>query len=340
MPPVSSSLGSDSLIDAAADGTDVRRSTWGVGPLSATPRTGGHLRPVADLRAPVSWRARAVRMLPGQRDAAGTGSGRNAWGAGNLSWGGACAGRHRGGRIIDEISWRASALLVTCVCIAALAATVFPMLAIAAASLAFGAAIRLYEAVSGILVPRRLTAGVVAYALAALLLGEYLDGYEAVPALDLILHALSGAVLAAVGMALALLPTAGAPPRTPLWLLSTLAFGFAMMVGAMWEVMEFTLDATLGTRTQGTGIDDTMWDMVANLAGCLLGVLACHAATRSGRRLPGGGLLLDFVGGNPVLYGGWTGPLAQREGGGRLAGEDRALQRGRQASGHVVAGKQ
>jgi hypothetical protein len=229
-----------------------------------------------------------------------------------------------GGGIIDEgTKW--TGLLAA---VAVLAAPIAPVVAIAGAALGFAVAIRLYEMASGIVVPRRLTLGVAAYAAFALIFGEYLDGYEALPWLDLALHATSAWVLAIVGMALALLPTAGAPPRTPVWILSTLAFGFALMVGAMWEVMEFALDATIGTNTQDTGLDDTMWDVVANLAGALAGTVAGHVAVRSGVRVPGGGLLLDFVRQNPVIYGAWTGPVAQGEVRGGLAGADGALDRG------------
>jgi hypothetical protein len=234
---------------------------------------------------------------------------------------------------------RPATALLACLAAAAGLAGAAPSVAILCACLSFAAIIRLYEAASGVAVPRRLTAGTVLYALAALLFGEAWDGYEAIPALDVALHGLSAAVLAAVGMALALMPTAGARPRTAIWVLSVLAFGFAMMVGALWEVLEFALDGTVGTNTQGSGLVDTMWDVVANLVGALGGTLAVHAAVAHGRVMPVGGLLLAFVRRNPVLYGAWSGPLAQGEAGGLRTRADGPLQRGGQAGGEVVAGE-
>ena len=210
--------------------------------------------------------------------------------------------------------------------------------AVGAACLALAGLLPLFSRVSGLDVPFRLTAGVLLFCAAALLFGELADGYEAAPWWDLMLHVVSAAALGVVGLALALLPTAGARPRTAVWILSTLAFGFAMMVGALWEVMEFALDQTFGFNTQDTGLPDTMWDVIANAAGAVLGVVAGHAALCHGTRWPLGGLLLDWVGRNPVIYGLWTGPF-QRAGGRALAGQDRALQGRGQAGRGVIPGE-
>ncbi|UWQ22066.1 hypothetical protein [Jannaschia sp. W003] len=213
--------------------------------------------------------------------------------------------------------------------------------AIALASAGFAATLALFEAVSNLRFPPRLHAGVVLYALAALLLGEHLQVYEALPWWDLALHVVSAAVLAVVGFGLALLPTAGAPPRTALWVLGTLAFGFAMMAGALWEVLEFALDQLFGTNAQDSGLVDTMWDVIANTLGAVAGAVAGHAALLSGRRLPLGGLLLDVVEANPVLYGLWRGPLRRPEGQprGALAGADGAFERGGQPRADVIPGE-
>ncbi|WP_156801036.1 hypothetical protein [Oceaniovalibus guishaninsula] len=240
-------------------------------------------------------------------------------------------------------SIRLAGVLAALWAVAGLAAFAWPGVAIAAVCLSFGAAMALFQAVSGLRFPPRLTIGVVAFSAAALLGGEWADVYEAVPWWDLALHAASAWMLAAVGMALGLLATAGARPRTAVWILSILAFGFAMMVGAMWEVLEFTLDTLFGTDAQDGGNIDTMTDIVANTAGALGGVVVAHAAVASGRRVPPGGVLLDFVAMNPVIYAEWRGPLVPRQTGQTGRREARAhgaFQRGRQAGGDVIAGEE
>ncbi|TDL77709.1 hypothetical protein E2L08_13050 [Palleronia sediminis] len=195
---------------------------------------------------------------------------------------------------------------------AALLAVPFPKLGLALVCAGFGLSMILFEAVSGLRFPRRLIVIVTGFAAATLLLGEALQTYEELPWWDIALHGSAGTVLAAVGMALALLPTAGATPRTGLWILSVLAFGFAMMVGAMWEVLEFTLDTLFGTNAQAGGNSDTMTDTLANLAGALWGTLAAHLAVGTGRVWPPAGMLRDFIARNPVIYGAWRGPLDAR----------------------------
>ncbi len=174
---------------------------------------------------------------------------------------------------------------------------------------ALAALLPIFTLISGLRFPRRLVVGVAVFTLGALLFGELANGYETFPWWDMALHVGSAAVLSVAGMGLALLPTAGAAPRTGIWVLAVLAFGFSMMVGAMWELMEFTLDQTFGTNTQDSGLIDTMTDIVANLVGAVFGAVASHLAVTRGTRVPPAALLLDFLDANPVIYGGWDGPL-------------------------------
>ena len=103
-------------------------------------------------------------------------------------------------------------------------------------------------------------------------------------------------------MALVMTATGGAPPRVAIWLLAVQAFAFPMMVGAMWELMEFTLDAVFATNTQRSGLPDTMGDMAVNLVGGTLGAIAAHAHLARDARWPLAGLLARFIGANAVLY--------------------------------------
>lgn len=85
-------------------------------------------------------------------------------------------------------------------------------------------------------------------------------------------------------------------------MLAILAFGFAMMVGAMWELMEFSLDATFGTFTQRSGLPDPMGDVAVNMLGATVGAVAAHAHVARGARWPLAGLLGDFMDLNVSVY--------------------------------------
>ena len=170
-----------------------------------------------------------------------------------------------------------------------------------------------FSLVSGLRMPGGLGTGVLLYSLAALILGEMAGFYTWLPWWDVALHLVAAAALAVLGMALVLLVTAGGPPRTAVWLMAVLAFSFAMMVGAMWELLEFTIDHFLGTNAQRSGLPDTMGDVIANLVGAAYGAVATHGYLSHGRRWPLSGLLAQFCGLNPVIYGRWSGPPLLRE---------------------------
>ena len=141
-----------------------------------------------------------------------------------------------------------------------------PVVALGAAgAMALAALLPLYTWVSGIVMPRGLATGILVYCLCAFSLGEAAGFYAAIPVWDMALHFVASAVLALVGVALALLPTAGAAPRTAGWILGLLGVGFAALVGACWELFEFSIDAVFGTNAQRSGLPDTMGDVAVNI---------------------------------------------------------------------------
>jgi hypothetical protein len=159
-----------------------------------------------------------------------------------------------------------------------------------------------FRTLSGIALPEGLATGILVYTAAALLGGEIGGLYVTLWWWDIVLHLIASAVLSLVGMALVMMASGGARPHVAMWVLAVLAFGFSMMVGAMWELMEFSLDAVFGTNTQRSGLPDTMGDMAANLAGGAVGAVIGHDTVVRGARWPLGGLLVRFMELNPLLY--------------------------------------
>lgn len=48
------------------------------------------------------------------------------------------------------------------------------------------------------------------------------------------------------------------------------AFMFAIGIGALWEVFEFSADQLFGLNMQKSGLVDTMWDLIVNTIGALI----------------------------------------------------------------------
>jgi len=45
------------------------------------------------------------------------------------------------------------------------------------------------------------------------------------------------------------------------------AFMFAVSIGALWEIFEYGMDQVFGLNMQKSGLQDTMWDLIVDVAG-------------------------------------------------------------------------
>ena len=110
----------------------------------------------------------------------------------------------------------------------------------------------------------------------AIFLGEIFSFYYLVPHWDLYLHAMSGAMLGALGFILVDWLNKDEHVKlsmSPVFV-SIFAFSFALAVGALWEIYEFSFDSILGLNMQkfrnedGTllvgksALNDTMEDLI------------------------------------------------------------------------------
>lgn len=119
----------------------------------------------------------------------------------------------------------------------------------------------------------------------AIYLGEVRSFYYIVPHWDSILHSFSGAMLAVLGFMLVEILNESKSINVHLspFFISLFAFSFALMVGALWEIYEFSFDAILGLNMQKTitsqgvtlvgkaALMDTMKDLILD-AGSALGI--------------------------------------------------------------------
>ncbi|MEX0979029.1 MAG: hypothetical protein WDZ48_09270 [Pirellulales bacterium] len=99
--------------------------------------------------------------------------------------------------------------------------------------------------------------------------GVWLRLYDSVWFWDKLLHLKGTLLVSFVGFLIAYALHASGRLRLsgPFLGLFTVVFGNAL--GVWWEIIEFTVDKTLSKNTQ-YGLDNTMWDLIYNLAGSLL----------------------------------------------------------------------
>ena len=107
-------------------------------------------------------------------------------------------------------------------------------------------------------IPRVMLVLYIAFLYCAIFLGEVRSFYYAVPQWDTILHTMSGAMLGALGFSM--IAIFNNAERIPLNLspvfIAVFAFCFALAMGAVWEIYEFTMDSVFGTNMQKYMLDN------------------------------------------------------------------------------------
>lgn len=107
---------------------------------------------------------------------------------------------------------------------------------------------------------------------AANFLGSIMDFYEYFWWWDTFLHTLSGVILGFGGVVIvfALNSTPRIQVNLSPFFIALFAFTFAVSMGAIWEIHEFTMDNLLGWNMQRSGLVDTMWDLIVDSIGALV----------------------------------------------------------------------
>lgn len=132
-----------------------------------------------------------------------------------------------------------------------------------------------------IVIPSNMYIVYVLFLYGAVFLGEVRNYYYRVPHWDTILHTCSGAMLGALGFSFVNILNKHEKVHvelSPLFV-ALFAFGFAISLGVMWEIYEFTFDGVLGLNMQkfalenGTqligraAVTDTMEDLIVDSVG-------------------------------------------------------------------------
>ena len=115
------------------------------------------------------------------------------------------------------------------------------------------------------------------FVFASLFLGEVRSFYERIWWWDIALHTTSGLLLGILGFLLVYVLNEN--ERVDVHMLprfvAFFAFTFAVAMGALWEIFEFSMDRLFGTNMQKPmagdpfGLTDTMWDLIVDTLGAL-----------------------------------------------------------------------
>ena len=152
-----------------------------------------------------------------------------------------------------------------------------------------------------IALPKAFVVSIVVFIVASLIMGEVFDVYYRIWWWDLALHGLSAIALGMIGFLFIYMLFDGDHFAAPPSAIAFLAFTFALSIGALWEIFEYTMDVVFGTNMQKSA-DDTMIDLIFDAIGAIIGALAGYAYLKGRRKGLLSRLLNDFVTLNRHLY--------------------------------------
>ncbi len=140
-------------------------------------------------------------------------------------------------------------------------------------------------------IPNEFETAILVFIYASLYLGEMHYFYTRLWWWDVFLHAFAAMIMGAIGFMLVSIlnrETRVAIRLSPFFV-AVFSWSFAVSLGALWEIIEFSLDAWFGLNMQKTGLVDTMWDLIVDALGALvvsyLGYVYMHKDIRFFSRL-------------------------------------------------------
>lgn len=153
-----------------------------------------------------------------------------------------------------------------------------------------------------IVVPKSFMLAVVMFVGGTIFLGEVFDFYNRFWWWDIAMHGGSALGFGLVGFVLVFMMFQGDRFAAPPAAIAVFAFCFALAIGAMWEIFEFSMDEIFGLNMQKSGLRDTMGDLIVDCIGALLGASTGYAYLK-GRQFGGiTGVIEDFVRRNPRFF--------------------------------------
>ncbi len=156
---------------------------------------------------------------------------------------------------------------------------------------------------AGLVVPRAFIAAIVFFIFATLFLGEVLDFYNRLWWWDVVLHGGSAVGFGLIGFVAVFMMFQGDRFAAPHLAVCFFSMCFAVFIGTVWEIFEFSMDSFFGLNMQKSGLPDTMGDLIVDVAGAFLAAVVGYLYLIGRERAFLASLIAEFVDRNPRFFG-------------------------------------
>ena len=136
-----------------------------------------------------------------------------------------------------------------------------------------------------------------------LFLGEVHGYYEKFWWWDVALHTGSALAFGFIGFILIYLLYRSNKVKTNPVIIAIFSFCFAIAIGVVWEIFEFSMDQIFGLEMQNSGLVDTMWDLIVDFIGALIASIGGYFYVKKREIFLFGKSVRKFEKENPRLFG-------------------------------------
>ncbi|MBU4352388.1 MAG: hypothetical protein KKA65_01910 [Nanoarchaeota archaeon] len=160
----------------------------------------------------------------------------------------------------------------------------------------------LFKRKYNILIPAEFELIFVLFIYTSIILGEVHGYYTKIWWWDVLLHSFAGVTIGFIGFIIMYIFYFKNLLHTSAALIAVFSFCFALALGAIWEIVEFTIDSSLGFNMQKSGLVDTMWDLIVDALGALFTSIIGYVYVKFNKGFIINRLMANFVKKNPELF--------------------------------------
>jgi hypothetical protein len=161
----------------------------------------------------------------------------------------------------------------------------------------------LFEKKYDIDIPAEFEIVTILFIFATLFLGEVRGFYTRFWWWDVILHTGSAIAFGFIGFTILYILYRGDKIKASPIIIAIFSFFFALGIGSIWEIFEFSMDQVFDLNMQKNGLMDTMWDLIVDSLGALFASICGYLYMKKREVFIFDKMIKKFVDNNPSLFG-------------------------------------